>query len=99
MQKKEVDILLMFPPLKTWDRPRNFPCGTGLIAGRLRELGYKVGVIGVNGLRCDQNQVMDEIQTYQTRVIGIGGMITTYRWVKEIIHMIKEKMPDRQIIL
>lgn len=58
-----------------------------------------MGVIDVNGLRWDQNQVMDEIQTYQTHVIGIGGMITTYRWVKEISHMIKEKMPDRQIIL
>jgi radical SAM superfamily enzyme YgiQ (UPF0313 family) len=99
MQKKEVDILLLFPPLRTWDRPRNFPCGTGLIAGRLRELGYKVGVIDVNGLRWDYNQVMDEIQSYHTNVIGIGGMITTYRWVKEISRMIKEKMPEKRIIL
>ena len=74
MQKKNVDILLIFPPLRTWDRPRNFPCGTGLIAGRLLALGYKVGVIDVNGLRWNHNQVMDEIDTYQTRVIGIGGM-------------------------
>ena len=99
-QLKKVDILLIFPPLRTWDRPRNFPCGLGLIASILREAGYAVGVIDVNGLRWDNQHVMDEIKTYDTKMIGIGGMISTYRWVKTMTHHIRETLPaDVKIIL
>jgi len=99
MKKKEVDILLIFPPLRTWDRPRNFPCGIGLLAARLRNDGYKVGVIDVNGLRWPHEKVMEEVQTYQTSVIGIGGLITVYRWAQILCRMIREDQPDVKIIL
>ena len=66
--RKAVDILLVFPPLRTWDRPRNFPCGLGLIASILRRAGYTVAVIDVNGLRWDNQQVIDEIKKYDTKI-------------------------------
>jgi anaerobic magnesium-protoporphyrin IX monomethyl ester cyclase len=99
MSKKDVDILLIFPPLRTWDRPRNFPCGTGLIAARLRKEGYKVGVIDVNGLRWSHEQVMEKILTYNTKVIGIGGMISVYRWVRTMTGILRERLPETKIIL
>ncbi len=99
MGKKQVDILLVFPPLRTWDRPRNFPCGIGLIAAILRKAGYKVAVLDVNGLRWSHQQVMDEIKTYDTPIIGIGGMITVYRWTKEFCKMVRDYNSDIKIVL
>ena len=99
MANKDVDILLIFPPLRTWDRPRNFPCGVGLLAGRLRKEGYKIGVIDVNGLRWSHEQVMEEILSYRTQVIGIGGMISVYRWVRTMTSIIREKLPETKILL
>ena len=45
---RKYDIVLVFPPIRTWDSPRNFPTGLGLIAAELQRAGYRV-VVGQNG--------------------------------------------------
>ena len=77
MAYKSHDILLIFPPIRQWDQPRNFPTGLGLIAARLRSAGYRVAVIDVNGLRLSDEEVLEQIQQNNPAVIGIGGLITT----------------------
>lgn len=99
MAKTNVDMLLIFPPLRTWDRPRNFPCGIGLLAARLRQEGYNIAVLDVNGLRWSHEQVMEKIRTYHTKVIGIGGMISVYRWTRTMLAMIREQLPDVKTVL
>ncbi|MBN1436435.1 MAG: N-acetylneuraminate synthase family protein [Sedimentisphaerales bacterium] len=99
MAGQECDILLIFPPIRTWDNPRNFPTGLGMIAAEVRQAGYKVSVVDANGLRLTDEQVLAEIEDRQPSVIGIGGLITTYSWVKRISGLIKEQWPDVPIIL
>lgn len=99
MSKKNCDIVLIFPPIRVWDSPRNFPTGIGLIASRLRSNGYRVGVIDVNGLRLSDQEVLDEIRRCNPRIIGIGGLITTYGWVKRMSRQIRLLRPDSSIIL
>ena len=99
MARQDCDILLIFPPIRTWDSPRNFPTGLGLIAAEVREAGYKVRVIDANGLRLTDEQVLAEIEDLQPEVIGIGGLITTYGWVKRMSAKIKEQRPEMPIIL
>jgi anaerobic magnesium-protoporphyrin IX monomethyl ester cyclase len=93
------DIVLVFPPIRTWDNPRNFPAGLGLIAAMLRNHGYRVAVVDVNGLRLSDQDVLSRIQQYNPRVIGIGGLITTYGWVKRMTRQMRQLWPDRKIIL
>jgi len=93
------DIVLIFPPIRTWDNPRNFPTGLGLIAAVIRRAGYKVAVIDVNGLRLSDREVVRLIQEYNAPLVGIGGLITTYGWVKRICPQIRQAQPRAKIIL
>jgi len=99
MKIQNCDIVLIFPPIRTWDDPRNFPAGLGLIAALLQRGGYKVAVIDVNGLRLTDDQVIELIQHYHAPVIGIGGLITTYGWVKRMTRRIRQVHPESKIIL
>ncbi len=96
---KKVDIVLVFPPIRIWDRPRNFPAGLGIIAAILRDAGYNVKVIDVNGLRISEDEVIEQIQAFSPEIIGFGGLITTYGWVKSITHRLRQILPDARIML
>lgn len=93
------DVVLVFPPIRTWDSPRNFPTGIGLIAARLRGAGYRVGVIDANALRLNDEQVLAEIADYNPAVVGFGGLITTYGWVKRIAGKVRAMRGDIKIML
>ncbi|MBN2377378.1 MAG: radical SAM protein [Sedimentisphaerales bacterium] len=99
MVEQGCDILLLFPPIREWDNPRNFPTGLGLIAARLRQAGYRVGVIDVNGLRLSDDEVMERIAEQGPSVIGIGGLVTTYGWVKRMAERIRRERADCPIVL
>ena len=92
-------MVLLFPPIRTWDNPRNFPTGLGLVAARLRNAGYRVAVIDVNGLRLSDEEVLAEIERYDPKVVGIGGLITTYGWIKRMSHQIRQARPQSWIVL
>ncbi len=96
---QQYDIVLIFPPIRTWDRPRNFPSGTGIVAAVLRNAGYRVKVIDVNGLRISPEEVVARTAAYQPKIVGIGGLITTYGWIKDITPMLRQAMPDIKIML
>ncbi|MCP4708940.1 MAG: radical SAM protein [Planctomycetes bacterium] len=99
MMNKEYDIILIFPPIREWDRPRNFPTGLGMIAARLRYGGYRVAVIDANGLRLSDEEVLEQIKQHDPKVVGIGGLITTYGWIKRMSGKIRQLKPERPIVL
>ncbi len=99
MAPKDIDILLIFPPIRVWDCPRNFPTGLGLIAAELRQAGWRVGVMDVNGRRLSDREVLDEIKQVRPKVIGMGGLITTYGWVKRLTAQIRRVCKDIPIVL
>jgi len=99
MAHKGYDIVLIFPPIRQWDRPRNFPTGLGFIAARLRIAGYRVAVIDANGLRLSDKEVLEQIGEYDPKVVGIGGLITTYGWIKRMSGKIRRLQPERPIVL
>ena len=99
MGHKECDIALIFPPIREWDNPRNFPTGLGLIASRLRYAGYRVKVIDANGLRLSEEAVLEEVRECRCGLVGIGGLITTYGWVKRISARLKGERVDCPIML
>lgn len=96
---EQYDIVLIFPPIRVWDRPRNFPSGTGIIAAILRNAGYNVKVIDVNGLRIGADEVIEQVRLARPKIIGIGGLITTYGWIKNITPRLRAAVPGSKIML
>lgn len=93
-----MNILLIFPPIRENDVPRNFPTGLGLIASALRNAGYNVTVWDVNGWRYSKQEVMDMIKSADFDVVGIGGLIPVYKYVKWITPYLKERNPNCKIV-
>ncbi len=99
MTNETVDIVLVFPPIRVWDNPRNFPTGLGMIAAILRNAGYRVAVIDVNGLRLNDLEVIERIKRCNPAVVGFGGLITTYGWIRRICKQVRTTLPTTKIIL
>jgi anaerobic magnesium-protoporphyrin IX monomethyl ester cyclase len=92
-------VALVFGPHRTWDAPRNFPTGLGLIAAVLRQAGYDVHVIEVKAERLSREQVMGRLASFDPDVVGFGGLITTYGYAKWLIQAVKRWRPDLPVIV
>jgi len=94
-----VDVALIFPPIRTWDEPRNFPTGLGIIAAIIRNMGYSVAVIDAKGDKLMAWEVQKRLEELRPRVVGIGGLVTTYRFVRSIARWIKAWNPSVKIMV
>lgn len=92
-------ILLINPPLRENDVPVNFPIGLGIIASIILDNNYEVEVFDVNALRLTKEQVITHLKEYTPDVVGIGGLITTYKYLKWIIPEIRKIFPETKIII
>lgn len=92
-------ILLINPPVREWAKPNVFPLGLGYIAAILLRNNHRVEVMDINAFRWDRNEVENRIRDCEFDAAGIGGIITTYRYVKWLISIIKKYHPDKKIII
>jgi len=95
---EKVDALLIFPPLRLNDEPRNFPTGIGLLAAYAIREGFEVDVLDLNGLRPTRDEALELIKRYDTNIYGMGGLITTYGYTKWLAGEIRKINPDAVII-
>ena len=92
-------ILLINSPIRLGDPPRNFPIGLGIIANVLKQKGYEARVLDVNAHRYSNSQVLKWLEYHNdVDVIGISGLITTYKFQKWLINIIKDLMPEKWVI-
>lgn len=96
---KRIDVALVFPPIRTWDEPRNFPTGLGIIASYIRRMGYSVVAVDAKGEKLSVYEVQERLKAINPRVIGIGGLVTTYRFVRNLTRWIKAALPDTKIMV
>src|SRR5207237_3601939 len=83
--------------------PKHYPLGLCLLAAILDEAGYEVGFLDANGHRLSRERVrlearnaLGDADTWD--VIGIGNLISTYGWQKEVIKALKVDWPRAKII-
>jgi len=79
--------------------PEIFPFGLGYISGVLLEAGHEVDVLDINAKRIPEDIVLKKIKESDYDIIGIGGLITTYKYVKWLTHEIKKIKPKTKIVL
>lgn len=92
-------ILLINPPIRKWAKPNCFPLGLGYVAAVLQRVGYDVEVLDINAYRYEKIQVEERIKNAEFDVAGIGGIVTTYKYVKWISSILKKHHHSKKIIV
>lgn len=75
------------------------PLGLGYIAAVLLQEGHSVEVFDINAYRWDKREVENKIREAKFDIAGIGGIITTYTYVKWLVSILKKNHPDKKIVV
>lgn len=105
-------ILIINPPIREWSYPNIMPLGQSYIAAVAVMDGHRVDVLDLNAARREpikeppevfnqwvETQILKELQRNPPDVIGIGGIITQYRRIKQIAAICKRVAPQIPIVL
>lgn len=90
-----MNILLINPPCRS---PNMVPLGLGYIASVLRNSGHKVNILDINAYQYSDGEVEDKIKAMEYDCVGIGGLTTTYKYVKWLSGLIKRWRPETPIV-
>jgi radical SAM superfamily enzyme YgiQ (UPF0313 family) len=92
-------ILLINPPIREWSKPNVFPLGLGYIASILLQDRHEVQVLDINAYRWDREEVEEMVKKASFDVVGVGGIVTTYPYVKWLLSILRKHHPDKKIIV
>ncbi|USN45021.1 MAG: B12-binding domain-containing radical SAM protein [Candidatus Woesearchaeota archaeon] len=86
-------------PIRLKDVPRQVPVGLGILANILRNAGHEVRMLDLNALRLSKPELEKRLaELGDSAFIGISGMISTYKFQKDLINRIKELYPKTLVI-
>jgi anaerobic magnesium-protoporphyrin IX monomethyl ester cyclase len=94
-----VKILLINPPIREWAEPNCFPLGLGYIAAILEQEGHEIEVMDINAYRWIQAEVEEKIKKAKFDAVGIGAIVTVYKYVKWLISTLKKYHPQKKVIV
>ena len=86
-----MNILLVNPPCRI---PTVIPLGLGYIASVLRDKGHNITIMDLNMERKPFQLIEKEIDKLEFDIVGIGGLSTTYKFVKEFSKLVKQIKPE-----
>ncbi|MFH1202760.1 MAG: radical SAM protein [Candidatus Omnitrophota bacterium] len=89
-------VLLMNPPCRS---PNMIPLGLGYIASVLRNDGHKVEILDINAYQYNDREVEEKIKEAEFDCVGIGGLTTTYKYIKWLTKLIRRLRPKVRIIV
>lgn len=90
-----MNILLVNPPCRA---AVVLPLGLGYIAGVLRNAGHKITMLDLNAKNMEEDAVGKLLEADGYDIIGIGGLTTTYNFVKKFSALAKKASPSSRII-
>lgn len=91
-------ILFVNPVVREEDVPRHIPYGIGLLAAIAMNNGHLVQIYDANAWRKGFGVLPDVYQADDWDVIAIGGLTTTYSFIKKACQIAKEVAPDAFLI-
>ena len=95
-----VRVALINPPIRTKQPPMHPPYGIALLAAIADQEGYEVVVLDVNAFRLHHEVVRSELRSEKPiDIIGIGGFIPSYRWIKFILPFLRRDFPDSLFVV
>ena len=91
-------ILFINPVVREEDVPRHIPYGIALLAAIAMEKGHLVQVYDANAHRLSIDTITEVCQADDWDAICIGGLTTTYNYIKHACKLIKAAAPNTQLI-
>ena len=82
-------ILLINPIVRQEDSPKHIPYGIALLASIADKIGHQVQILDANAWRPDEKTICAVLRADDWDIIGIGGITTTYDYVKKLLQHAK----------
>lgn len=92
-------VLLINPVVRQEDSPKHIPYGIALLAAIADKEGHKVQVFDANAWRPSDQVVCSVLKADDWDVIGIGGISTTYGYVKKVLKYAKQHSPQALLVV
>ena len=92
-------VLFVNPIVREEDVPRHVPYGIALLASIAMAEGHLVQVYDANAWRLGDEVLRQAIEADEWDVIGVGGITTTYAYVKKICQFAKAYAPEALLVL
>ena len=75
----EMDVLIINPPIRLSDKPRNIPHGLAILANIIRDnLGICPTFLDINAYRYTEKETKKIIENTDFDVVLIGGLASAY---------------------
>lgn len=91
--------ILLISPLLTKRKPVYFNIGLSYIASSLIEEGHDVSLLDIEAFKYSKEEVLEKIKSHNPQIIGIGTIVTGYKYVHWLSHEIKKILPNIPVIL
>lgn len=105
-------VLFINAPIREWSYPNILPIGHAYVAAVAAMDGHTVDVLDLNAERREpvksspeafvkwvEARVTEKLGRDRPDVIGLGGIITQYSWIRRIADLCKRVHPDVPIVL
>lgn len=92
-------ILLINSCLRRDNRRKFFPVGLGYIATVIHDAGYDLTIFDMDAARYTDDQFQAYLSQNRFDVIGLGTLVTHYRWIKWAISVIRDTNPHAKIVV
>ena len=88
-------ILIINPPIRLRDKPRNIPHGLAILANIIKnKFNCDLLFLDWNAHRYTEKQFNNLVKEFSCNVALIGGLIPTYKYFIKIANTIKAYHPD-----
>lgn len=91
-------ILFINPVIRSGDEPRHIPYGMAQLVAIARDKKYKIQVFDANAWRPLDKQLCEILALDNWGIIAIGGLVTTYGYIKKCVRYAKKICPEALII-
>ena len=91
-------VLLINPPVRQRQTPQDIPVGLAMIASVTKQEGHKIAFLDLNANRVPLQVAAEEIMTDDYDIIGIGGLSSQYKDIKNILPICRQIHPDALIV-
>lgn len=91
-------MLFLNPVVREESEPKHIPYGEALLAAIAIKEGHEIAVYDANAWRQPMEKVADACRADRWDVIAIGGLTTTYGFIKQACHIAKTTAPDAVLV-
>jgi len=87
-------ILFINPVIRLDDNPKHVPYGIALLAAICSDAGHQVQIYDANAWRGGDDVLQEALEADNWDVVGVGGITTTYAYVKNTMALAKRFAPQ-----